>query len=109
MRDLEARRRARDRGLLQLKALTGVLAVGMALLAGAVAALAAGTVAGRKLVRSVVHPSARAVVHRHRTTAIPPPPPLPPVGSNASPALSAPSQAPASAPSSAPVAVSGGS
>lgn len=108
--DLEVRRRARDRGLLRLKALTVLLAVGMVVLSGAVAALAAATVAGRKIVRSVLHPPVRVVVHRRPSTAIPPPPPLPPVGSNASPSLSAPAQAPAAAPPSAPaVAVSGGS
>ncbi len=109
-RDVEVRRRARDRGLLRLRALTVVLAVGMTVLSGAVAALAAATVAGRKVVHSVLHPAARAVVHRRHPAAIPPPPPLPPVGSNASPSLSAPSQTPAAAPpSTAPVTVSGGS
>jgi hypothetical protein len=109
-RELAALRRARDIGLRRLKALTGLLVVGMAVLAGAVAALAAGTVAGRKLVHSVVHRPVRAAVHRRRSTAIPPPPALPPIGSNASPSLSAPAQAPAAAPPSAPpVAVSGGS
>jgi hypothetical protein len=109
-RELGALRRARDVGLRRLKALTALLALAMAVLAGAVAALAAGTVPGRKVVRTLVHRPARNLVHPHRSTAIPPPPPLPPVGSNESPSLSAPAQPPAAAPPTAPpVAVSGGS
>jgi len=106
-RDLKARVRARDGGFRRQRALTALLAVGMTALAGAVSALAAGTFAGRKLVHAVAHPRTHVAVRRSRA-AIPPPPPLPAVGSTASPGLSAPAQSPAPTPAP-PVAVSGGS
>jgi cellulose synthase operon protein B len=113
-RDLRARVNVRDSGLRRLKSLTGLLVVATAALAGTFTGIAAGTTAGRKLIR--VQPRAAAAVpkpggsHR-RSERVPPPPPLPPLGSQATPAPApAPVPPPAAAPpTAAPVVVSGGS
>jgi hypothetical protein len=114
-RNLRARLNARDSGLRRLRTLTGVLAVAMTALAGVFAGLVAQTAPGRKLIRVTVQAgttgkAARQREARQRPTAIPPPPPLPAAGSDASPAPAAPAQPPVASPApAAPVVVSGGS
>jgi hypothetical protein len=110
-RDLRARLDLRDGGLRRLQSLTGVLIVAATALAGIFTGIAAGTTAGRKLIR--VQPR-RAIVQAApaRATRVPPPPALPPLGSQAgaTPTPAAPAQPPAAAPPAAPpVVVSGGS
>lgn len=114
-RDLRARLDTRDSGLRRLKALTGLLVVASTALAGIFTGIAAGTTAGRKLIR--VQPGAAAArptpgASRTHSTPVPPPPALPPLGSQAAPAPTpapaAPTQPPAATPAP-PVVVSGGS
>lgn len=111
--DLRARLTVRDNGLRRLKTLTGLLVVAMTALAGIFTGIAAGTTTGRKLIR--VQPRTTAVqakpgASRKQSTPVPPPPSLPPPGSQAAPAPTpaAPAQPPAATPAP-PVAVSGGS
>jgi hypothetical protein len=116
-RDLRARVSARDSGLRRLKTLTGLLVVATTALAGVFTGIAAGTTAGRKLIR--VQPRTTAArpkpgASRREAAPLPPPPSLPPLGSQGSssptPAPAAPAQPPAAAPPAAsPVVVSGGS
>jgi hypothetical protein len=114
-RDLRARLDRRDSGLRRLKSLTGVLIVAATALAGIFTGIAAGTTSGRRLIR--VQPRTAAVRATRRTaparpTRVPPPPALPPLGSQAepTPTPAAPAQPPAAAPPAAPpVVVSGGS
>lgn len=115
-RDLRARVNVRDDGLRRLKTLTGLLVVAMTALAGIFTGIAAGTTAGRKLIRVQPRLTAgrpKAAAPRKQAVPVPPPPPLPPFGSQAAPAPTptpSPAQPPAAAPPSAPpVVVSGGS
>jgi hypothetical protein len=114
-RDLRARLNVRDSGLRRLKTATGLLVVATTALAGIFTGIAAGTTAGRKLIR--VQPRAAAVrakpgASRKQSRPVPPPPPLPALGSEAAPAPTpapaAPAQPPAATPAP-PVVVSGGS
>jgi len=114
-RELRARLDLRDSGLRRLQSVTGVLIVAATALAGIFTGIAAGTTPGRKLIR--VHPrtaAVRAVPHTApaRPTRVPPPPALPPLGSQAgpTPAPAPPAQPPAAPlPAAPPVVVSGGS
>jgi hypothetical protein len=115
-RDLRARVSARDSGLRRLKTMTGLLVVAMTALAGIFTGIAAGTTAGRKLIR--VQPPTTAARPKpgasRKDATLPPPPSLPPLGSQGTsaptPAPAAPAQPPAAAPPAAsPVVVSGGS
>jgi hypothetical protein len=116
-RDVRARLNVRDTGLRRLKTLTGLLVVAMTALAGIFTGIAAGTTAGRKLIRVQPHTTAaraKPAASRKQSTPVPPPPPLPPLGSQAAPAPTpapaAPAQPPAAAsPAAPPVVVSGGS
>jgi len=108
--DMTARRNERDHGLRRLKAITALLGVAMVVLAGAVAALAAATASGRKLVRILPRRETVTAAHHRSHPAIPPPPALASTDSGSTPANPGPAQAPAPTPTPAPpVAVSGGS
>jgi len=111
--DLRKRVNVRDSGLRRLTTATRLLVVATAALAAIFTVIAAGTTAGRKLIR--VQPRTAAVrvrpgASRKQSTPVPPPPPLPPLGSEAAPAPTPapPLQPPASTPAP-PVVVSGGS
>ena len=110
-RDLTTRSRARDHGLRRLRTVTVLLACGMTLLATALAALAAATAPGRKLIRSLAPPQTTpAVSRRARSPAVPPPPPLVGVAGQSAGVPAASAQPPTAPPAPVtPVAVSGGS